>query len=107
MAKSASGACEIVPLVTVGNLVQAIEHIKKAGYWGAGLDGEAKQTLAEAKFDNKTALILGAEGKGLRRLTGEHCDYLVKIPMSPLMESLNVSNAAAIALYEVFKGLPS
>ena len=105
MAKSASGACEIVPLVAVGNLVQAIEHIKKAGYWVAGLDGEAKQTLAEAKFDNKTALILGAEGKGLRRLTGEHCDYLVKIPMSPLMESLNVSNAAAIALYEVFKSI--
>lgn len=103
MAKAASGALEIVPLISVGNLVQAIELLKKAGYWIFGLDGEAKQTIGEAKFDSKAALILGAEGRGLRRLTAEHCDFLVKIPMSWQMESLNVSNAAAVALYEVFR----
>ncbi len=101
MAKAASGALEMVPLVSVGNLVQAIEHLKKAGYWIYGLDGEAKKAIHEVKFDRKTALVLGAEGRGLRRLTGEHCDMLIKLPISPKMESLNVSNAAAVALYEL------
>lgn len=105
MAKTASGALEVVPLITVVNLVQAIELIKKAGYWIAGLDGAAKQTIAEAKLDAKTALVLGAEGAGLRRLTSEHCDYLVKLPMSSRMESLNVSNAAAVALYDLYRRL--
>jgi len=103
MAKTASGAMEIVPLITVTNLVQAIELIKKAGYWIAGLDGNAKQVIGDAKLDAKTALVLGAEGTGLRRLTGEHCDFLVKLPISGRMESLNVSNAAAVALYEVYR----
>lgn len=103
MAKTASGAMEIIPLIAVTNLVQSLELIKKAGYWIAGLDGAASQTLAQAKLDSKTALVLGAEGAGLRRLTTEHCDYLVKLPMSNQMESLNVSNAAAIALYELYK----
>ena len=102
MAKAASGALEIVPLLTVTNLVQALETIKKSGYWIAGLDGNAKQTIAEARLDAKTALVLGAEGSGLRRLTAEHCDFLVKLPMSEKMESLNVSNAAAVALYALF-----
>jgi len=106
MAKAASGALEMIPLLTVTNLVQAIETIKKAGYWIAGLDGEAKQTIAEAKLDAKTAIVLGAEGSGLRRLTSEHCDFLVKLPMSPRMESLNVSNAAAIALYDLYRRNP-
>jgi 23S rRNA (guanosine2251-2'-O)-methyltransferase len=103
MAKSASGALEIVPLIAVVNLVQAIETLKKAGYWSAGLDGEAKENLADLKLDKKTALVLGAEGEGLRRLTREHCDFLAKLPMSNRMESLNVSNAAAIALYDLFR----
>ncbi len=102
MAKSASGALEILPLISVGNLVQAIELLKKSGYWIYGLDGEAKQNISQAKMDKKTALVLGAEGKGLRRLTGEHCDVLVRLPISSKMESLNVSNAAAIALYELY-----
>ena len=105
MAKTASGAMECVPYIMVGNLVQAIEQIKKAGYWIYGLDGEATQALHDVKFDAKTALVMGAEGKGLRRLTALHCDMLVKLPMSPHMESLNVSNAAAIAMYEVFKAV--
>lgn len=103
MAKSASGALETVPLITVSNLAQAMQTIKKAGYWTAGLDGEARESIADAKLDNKTALVLGAEGRGLRRLTAEHCDFLVKLPMSSRMESLNVSNAAAIALYDLYR----
>ncbi len=103
MAKTASGAMEFVPYIMVANLVQAIEHIKKSGYWIYGLDGEATQAIHQVKFDAKTALVMGAEGKGLRRLTGERCDMLVKLPMSDKMESLNVSNAAAIAMYEVFR----
>lgn len=101
LAKSASGALEAVPIVRVPNLVQAMEHLKSAGYWVAGMDGKAEQTLEQAKLSPKTALVMGAEGSGLRRLTEEKCDLLVKLPISPKMESLNVSNAAAIALYEL------
>lgn len=103
MAKAASGALEMVPLIAVTNLAQAIEILKKAGYWIAGLTGDAKQTIQEAKLDHKTALVLGAEGEGMRRLTTERCDFLVKLPMSDRMESLNVSNAAAVALYELYR----
>jgi 23S rRNA (guanosine2251-2'-O)-methyltransferase len=101
MAKSASGALELVPMITVTNLVQTMETLKKHGYWCIGLDGEAKETIAQAKLGNDSALVLGAEGKGLRRLTAEHCDRIVRLPISPRMESLNVSNAAAVALYEM------
>ncbi len=99
MAKASSGGIEIVPIITVTNLSQSMETLKKHGYWCIGLDGEAKQTIAQAKLNNKTALVLGAEGKGLRRLTAERCDLLVRLPISSAMESLNVSNAAAVALY--------
>jgi 23S rRNA (guanosine2251-2'-O)-methyltransferase len=101
LAKASSGGIEIVPMIAVVNLAQCMETLKKAGYWCAGLDAEAKQTLAEARLDHKTALVLGAEGSGLRRLTAERCDLLVRLPISPAMESLNVSNAAAIALYAI------
>lgn len=101
LAKSASGALEIVPIVRIANLVQAMELLKAGGYWVAGMDGNATQTLAAAKLSAKTALVMGAEGSGLRRLTQEKCDLLVKLPISGQMESLNVSNAAAIALYEL------
>lgn len=103
MAKAASGALELMPLITVGNLVQAIELLKKSGYWIYGLDGEAKQSINTLKLDKRSALVLGAEGRGLRRLTGEHCDILVRLPISERMESLNVSNAAAVALYELYR----
>ena len=99
MARSAAGALEMIPLLTVSNLSQAIKEIQDAGYWVAGMDGQATQTLAEAKLARKTALVLGAEGKGMRRLTAERCDMLVRLPIHAQMESLNVSNAAAIALY--------
>ena len=99
LAKAASGALEVVPVIKITNLVKTIGIIKKSGYWVAGLDGEAKQTIGEAKLEAKTALVLGAEGKGMRRLTAEHCDLLVRLPISDKIESLNVSNAAAVALY--------
>ena len=102
LAKAASGALETVPLIEVSNLSQAMERIKQADYWIAGMDGQASQTLREAKLTPKTALVMGAEGKGLRRLTTERCDFLVKLPMRAGMESLNVSNACAVALYELF-----
>ena len=101
LAKSASGALEVMPLVRVTNMVRALEQLKEAGFWTAGLAGEATQTLAQAKLSGKIALVMGAEGEGLRRLTREHCDHLVKLPMSDVVESLNVSNAAAISLYEL------
>lgn len=103
MAKAASGAMETVPLIAVSNLAQAMEKLKKSGYWIYGLSGYADKTLSEAKPDAKTALILGAEGDGMRRLTTENCDFLVRLPMSDKMESLNVSNAAAVALYEIYR----
>lgn len=103
MAKAASGALEIIPYIAVTNLSQAMESLKKAGYWTYGFDAGAKQTFAESKPDRKSALVLGAEGEGMRRLTTERCDFLVRLPMSDRMESLNVSNAAAVALYELYR----
>lgn len=104
LAKAASGAIEMVPLIRVVNLARALEQLKQAGFWTAGLAGEAQQTLAAARLSGKVALVLGAEGEGLRRLTRDHCDILVKLPISPRMESLNVSAAAAVALYELARG---
>jgi 23S rRNA (guanosine2251-2'-O)-methyltransferase len=101
LAKSASGALERLPLVRVINLVRALEELKQGGFWIAGLAGEATQTLAQAKLSGRIALVMGSEGEGLRRLTREHCDHLVKLPQTDLVESLNVSNAAAVALYEL------
>jgi 23S rRNA (guanosine2251-2'-O)-methyltransferase len=101
LAKSASGALERLPLVKATNLARALETLKQAGFWIAGMAGDAPVTLAEAKLSGKIALVMGSEGEGLRRLTREHCDYLVKLPQSDLVESLNVSNAAAVALYEL------
>ena len=104
LAKAASGALERVPLVRVSNLVNALKRLKEAGFWVAGLTADAPQTLAEAKLSGRLVLVLGAEGAGMRRLSAETCDYLVRIPMVGDMESLNMSNAAAIALYELRRG---
>jgi 23S rRNA (guanosine2251-2'-O)-methyltransferase len=101
VAKAASGALERIPLVRVTNIVRALETLKEAGFWSAGLAADGPVTLASAKLSGRVVLVLGAEGEGLRRLTREHCDYLVRLPMTDAMESLNVSNAAAISLYEL------
>ncbi len=103
LAKAASGALERMPLVRVTNVVRALELLKEAGFWTAGLAADAPVTLAEAKLTGRVVLVLGAEGEGMRRLTREHCDHLVRLPMTGAMESLNVSNAAAVALYELVR----
>jgi len=99
LAKAASGGLEITPWVRVVNLARALEEIAEAGYWRIGLSGHASVTLDEALTPGRNALVLGAEGDGMRRNIEEHCDQLAKLPISEQMESLNVSNAAAIALY--------
>lgn len=101
LARSASGALEFVPWVRVVNLARAMEEIAEAGFWRIGLAGEATDTLADAIGTARIALVLGAEGEGMRHNTMQHCDQLARLPISPRMESLNVSNAAAIALYAV------
>ena len=101
LAKSASGALEKVPWVRVVNLSRALEEIAEAGYWRIGLTGEADALFAEALPAGPVALVLGAEGEGMRQNVESHCDSLAKLPISEAMESLNVSNAAAIALYAV------
>lgn len=101
VAKSASGALEVVPWVRVVNLARALEEMAEAGYWRIGLAGEAEATLAEALPASPVALVLGAEGEGMRHNIAGHCDALARLPISEAMESLNVSNAAAIALYAI------
>lgn len=101
VAKSASGALEIVPWIRVVNLSRALEEAAEAGYWRIGLAGETEATLGDVLPSGPVALVLGAEGEGLRANVASHCDALARLPISNQMESLNVSNAAAIALYAV------
>ena len=101
LAKAASGALERVPLVRVINLARAIEELKEAGFWCVGLDGRADALLGDTDPGAKAALVLGSEGSGLRRLVREACDMLARIPIAEGVESLNLSNAAAVALYDL------
>ena len=101
IAKSASGALETLPWIRVVNLARAMEEMAEAGYWRIGLTGHTENTFAEALPTGPVAIVLGAEGEGMRQNIEAHCDALAKLPISNEIESLNVSNAAAIALYAV------
>ncbi|WP_426265714.1 23S rRNA (guanosine(2251)-2'-O)-methyltransferase RlmB [Sphingomonas sp. LHG3443-2] len=99
LAKAASGALERVPWIRVVNLARALDEMAEAGFWRIGLAGDAKSTLGEALGPPRVAMVLGAEGPGMRQNIREHCDALARLPITDAVESLNVSNAAAIALY--------
>ena len=104
LAKAASGALERVRWARVVNLARALDEIGEAGFWRIGLAGEADADLKDALGPPRVALVLGAEGPGLRQNTREHCDALARLPISNAVESLNVSNAAAVALYAASSG---
>lgn len=99
VAKSACGTLEHVGIAHVVNFARTIKTLKDFGFWIVGLDGNAQENLSNKHFAEKTCIMLGSEGLGLRRLSKENCDFLAKIPMTEYVESINVSNAAAIALY--------
>ncbi|MDU9413579.1 23S rRNA (guanosine(2251)-2'-O)-methyltransferase RlmB [Pseudomonas sp. zfem005] len=101
--KVACGAAEVIPLVAVTNLARTLEKLQKKGLWTVGTAGEAEQELYQQDLTGPTVLIMGAEGKGMRRLTREHCDYLVKLPMSGSVSSLNVSVATGVCLFEAVR----
>jgi 23S rRNA (guanosine2251-2'-O)-methyltransferase len=103
VSKVASGAAESIPLVRVTNLVRSIELIKKEGVWVFGASGDVTETIYDMDFKTSVAVVMGAEGKGIRRLTREHCDALFALPMSGCVESLNVSVATGVSLYEVVR----
>lgn len=101
--KVAAGAAEFVPLLSVTNLARTLESLKQQGVWVVGTDAGAEKPIYTADFERPLALVLGAEGSGLRRLTREKCDFLVRIPMQGHMQSLNVSVTAGIALFEALR----
>ena len=99
LARAASGALETLPWIRVVNLSRALDEMADAGYWRVGLTGHTDVLLQDAMQPGKLALVLGAEGEGMRHNTQAHCDVLARLPISPRIESLNISNAAAVALY--------
>jgi len=107
LAKAASGALDVVPLVRVTNLARAMRALQEAGFWCTGLAEEGPAELAGIDLAGRCALVLGAEGDGLRRLTRETCDALARLPTMPPIGSLNVSAAAAVALYQARLARPT
>ena len=104
LAKSASGALDIIPVVSVVNISRTLDDLSKLGFWRVALAGDGEAPLKDVAHDGDIVLVLGSEGSGIRRLVREHCDAAAYVPMDSAMESLNVSNAAAIALYELRRG---
>lgn len=104
LAKAASGALERVPWARVVNLARALDELAEAGFWRIGLAGDADSDLKDALGPKRVALILGAEGPGMRHNIRDHCDALARLPITDTVESLNVSNAAAVALYAASQG---
>ena len=98
--KVACGAAEVVPLVAVTNLARALEKLRQKGLWVVGTAGDAEQTLYQQDMTGPLIVVMGAEGSGMRRLTREHCDYLVHVPMQGTVSSLNVSVATGVCLFE-------
>jgi 23S rRNA (guanosine2251-2'-O)-methyltransferase len=101
--KVACGAAEIVPFVSVTNLARTLQSLQQRGIWVFGAAGEAQQSLYDADLKGPIALVLGSEGKGLRRLTREHCDSLLAIPMAGEVSSLNVSVSTGVCLFEAVR----
>ena len=101
--KVASGAAETVPWVRVTNLARTIESLKQAGVWVIGTDGDAEESLYEQDLSGPCAMVLGSEGAGMRRLTRDLCDFVVKLPMAGSVSSLNVSVAAGVCLFEAVR----
>ncbi|MCK5040848.1 MAG: 23S rRNA (guanosine(2251)-2'-O)-methyltransferase RlmB, partial [Sphingomonadales bacterium] len=103
LAKAASGGLEVLPWVRVANLTRALEELAEMGYWRVGLSGEADVTLAKTDAGKNVALVMGSEGQGLRQGVERTCDFLAKLPIDTRIESLNVSVATSIALYELVR----
>lgn len=101
--KISSGAAELVPLIQVVNLKNTLNQLKKHNYWIIGLDLDTENSFGETELPAKTVIVLGSENKGIRKLVKENCDLLYKIPMELSIDSLNVSNSAAISFYEYYK----
>ena len=103
VSKVACGGAEHTPLVVVTNLCRSLRHLQAAGVWIVGTDYRAKHSIYQEDLGGAIALVMGAEGQGLRRNVQKHCDKLVSIPMAGIVESLNVSVAAGVCLYEVYR----
>lgn len=103
VAKTSAGAIEHVPVVRIGNMVQAMEKLKKLGYWVVGADMDGSQVYYQSNLTGPLLVVLGSEGKGLGRLVKEQCDFLVRIPMKGKVNSLNVSVAGSLLLYEILR----
>lgn len=101
--KVACGAADVIPLVQVTNLARTLRDLQQAGVWIVGTAGEAENSIYDCKLIGPMALVMGAEGKGMRRLTREHCDELIKLPMAGSVSSLNVSVATGVCLYEIVR----
>lgn len=101
--KVASGAAETIPLIKVTNLARTLRYLKEQNIWIVGTAGEADHTLYQSQFNGPVAIVMGAEGEGMRRLTREHCDELISIPMAGSVSSLNVSVATGVCLFEVVR----